>query len=81
MDCVIRSVDDGIGDEFTTAALLEVVQTVHLAGHFQLTTIDGIMPAFDVDGADKTAFAQDGDDIAPVGVTETGGAVVGKWPG
>ena len=67
----------GIRIEFA-AATLQVVEAVDLAGHFEFAAIDGIMPAFDVDGAFEAVAAEFGDDVRPVGIAEAGRAVEGE---
>ena len=49
-----------------------------MAGHFEFAAIDGIMPAFDVDGAFEAVAAEFGNDFRPVGVAEARRAVEGE---
>ena len=70
-----------VGHEVSAATLLEVIQTVDLAGHFQIIAIDRIMPTFDVDAAFESALAQLGNDVGPIAVTKAGCAMEGKLLG
>ena len=60
------------------AATLQVVEAVDLAGHFEFAAIDGIMPAFDVDGAFEAVAAEFGDDVRPAAVAEARRTVEGE---
>ena len=53
---IIRNLQhDWIGREATATTLLKIAQGVNLTGRFQLVPIDGIVPAFDVNGTFVTA--------------------------
>ena len=58
--------------------MLKVVESVDLAGHLQFITIDGIVPALDVDRALEPAAAQLRDDVGPVRVAEARRPVEGE---
>ena len=49
-----------------------------MAGHFEFAAIDGIMPAFDVDGAFEAVAAEFGNDVRPVAVAEARRTVEGE---
>src|ERR1044072_5951930 len=67
---VILGLDGGVLDERPAPALLQIVQRVNLAGHFELTAIDRVVPSLDVDRAREAAHAEDRDDVRPVRIAK-----------
>ena len=64
-----------IRHERPAATAFKVVEAMNLAGHFQIASVDGVVPAFDVDRAVELVHPQDADDVGPVRVAEAGGAM------
>ena len=58
------------------AALLQIIKAMYLSGHFQVILVHGVMPAFDVDAALEPRLPQNGNDVCPIAVAETGRAVM-----
>ena len=57
------------------SAAHKILHSVNLSSHFELVFVYGVVPAFDINGADKAGLPKNADDVGPVCVAEAGRSV------
>jgi hypothetical protein len=71
-----HSVHD-VGDEATATATLEIIECGTVSRGLEGVAVDRVVEALDVDAAPPAGQPERADEVGPVGVAETGRAVVG----